>query len=136
MLKMFLTGERGFTTRDVKTNDFKREMIEVYNSFDPDIRSSIHFIFIVKLHFEVSVEMLREISCTSFKHGKDHGVWTDVAFIEANRIGFNPYKHAFVCHKCGGLLAGNATHRLCGCISGWIRPYDKYINISSLRCES
>ena len=136
MLQMFLTASRGFALRDVKTNDFRREMLEVYNSFDEKVRSSIEFIFIVKLHFEVSDEVLAEIALAPFSEGKDHGVWTDVALIEANRIGFNPDKHAFVCHKCGGLLAGNVSHKLCVCISGWIRPYDKYIDSSSLRCES
>ncbi len=124
---MFLTTGRGFQVRDVETNDFMQEMIGAYNSFNEKVRADIECIFIVKLHFDVSDEVLREICMADFSKGKDHGVWTDVVMISANWIGFNPDEHVFLCHKCNGLLVGNVNHKLCGCISGWVRPYQKYI---------
>ena len=133
MFKLFLTTEAGFYVRDVTTTDFKKEMLDAYNSFDDNVRAEIEYIFIVKLHFEVSDKLLAEISLSNFAKGKDHGVWTDVTLIKANWIGFNPDKHVFVCHKCNGLLAGNAYHKRCGCISGWVRPYQKYIDKESLK---
>ena len=136
MLKMFFTASRVFWVRDVESNDFEKEMLDAYNSFNEKEKSSIDFIFIVKLHFEVSDKVLSEIVSAPFNQGEDHGgVWTDVTLIKANWIGFNPDKHVFVCHKCTGILAGNAYHKRCGCISGWVRPYQKYIDKESLKTE-
>ena len=134
MLKMFLTTGRRFQVRDVETNDFMREIIDAYNSFNEKdmLRDDILYVFIVKLHFDVSDKVLCQISAADFSEGKDHGIWTDVILIEANWIGFNPDKHVFVCHKCNGLLAGNAYHKRCRCISGWVRPHQKYIDKESL----
>lgn len=49
-----------------------------------------------------------------------------------NKIGFDPDKHRFVCHKCHGTLLGVSNGKSCGCISGWIRPEQQYHSISSI----
>lgn len=136
MLKMILQGGGMFWVRDVRTNDFEREMVDTFNTLEEDDRKHIDAIYIVKLHYDVSDKFYQTICAASFDAGKNHNdVWTDVIMISANMIGFDPDKHVFICHKCNGKLAGNVEHEWCGCMSGWIRPYQRYIEVSALKAK-
>lgn len=57
---------------------------------------------------------------------KDYGDYQIVQAVRPELIGFDPEKHRFICHKCGGTLAGVKGNKYCGCISGWIRPRQQY----------
>lgn len=74
----------------------------------------------------VTNEQRQEIYSSQFRDGKSHGWFTDVTLIEGNKIGFDPDKHSFLCHKCCGQLAGNGKLHGCGCMSGWIRSHYSY----------
>lgn len=133
MLKMILQGGRSFWVRDVETNNLEKEMIDTFNAFDEKDRKDITSAYIVKLHYDVSDDFYQDICSASFSAGRNHDdIWTDVLMISTNMIGFNPDEHVFICHKCGGKLAGNVEHKWCSCISGWIRPGQGYINSSQL----
>lgn len=74
----------------------------------------------------VTNEQRQEIYSSKFRDGENHGWFTDVMLIEGNKIGFDPNKHSFLCHKCCGQLIGNAKLNSCNCISGWVRSYYSY----------
>jgi hypothetical protein len=76
--------------------------------------------------FPATDEQRGEIYSSQFRDGESHGWFTDVMMIEGNKIGYDPDKHSFLCHKCCGQLIGNAKLRGCECISGWVRSNYSY----------
>lgn len=78
---------------------------------------------------ELTEENMSEIFNSEFSPKTQRTFYNDLYCQHINLLNFDPDTQCFVCHKCGGVLSGNMTvqHKLCGCISGWVRPYQQPI---------
>lgn len=96
-------------------------------------KKSITAVYLVFLEYTVSDEQIDMIVSSQFKEGTNHeNLWYDIDYVNTNLIGFDPDQHVFICHKCNGKLVGNHDMKSCGCISGWVRPFYRYIAVSDL----
>ena len=91
-------------------------------------------LYIVQILHELSEDGLSEVVFSQFKKGTNHGTHIDIGFVNFNHLGFNPDLHVFICHKCGkALTEGKHEIPFCSCISGWVRPYQKYCEIKNVQ---
>lgn len=106
-------------------------MVRAFESHEH--KNAITAIYLIFLEYDVSDDQMSSIVTSQFQEGTCHeNLWRDIDYVNTNLIGFDPDQHVFICHKCGGKLAGNHKMKTCTCISGWVRPYYKYIAASEL----
>lgn len=112
-------------------NDLPAKLLEHTKEAMKRYEDEILNAFCVELDRPVDTgsEEFKKMIFSSFEEGTKHEFWTDICGLRANNIGFDPDKHVFVCHKCGGVLVGNLHGSpRCGCISGWVRDTYSYID--------
>lgn len=120
----------GFWTVDIPSaiTEFKKIVEYVKNWMGENSpESELQECYVVQVLHELSQEGLENVVYAKFNKGEDHGTHVDINFVNFNHMGFNPKLHVFVCHKCcKALTSGSHNIPSCSCISGWIRPYQKY----------
>jgi hypothetical protein len=115
----------------VSSNSALAVMVNAFESHEH--KNAITAVYLIFLEYDVSDEKMASIVSSTFSEGMCHeNLWHDIDYVNTNLIGFNPDQHVFICHKCSGKLVGNHNMKSCTCISGWVRPYYRYIAISEL----